>query len=69
MTMLAMCAWIVACAQQPATESGQSATAAAGDGPPPLEKKCKYERTNRAGSRLHRVCRYVDPADNKAAEQ
>jgi hypothetical protein len=54
--------WLIACAANQVTEPVESTgdASASGSALPPLEKKCKYERGNRAGSRLQRVCRYVD---------
>ncbi len=67
-TTLLIAAWLAGCAQNQTNQSTETANQSAAESLPPLEKKCKYERSNRAGSRLHRVCRFVDPsqtADNK----
>ena len=53
---------LTACASNPSTQTGGSTEGSTTDASSAPERKrvCKYEKTNGTGSRMERVCRYVD---------
>ena len=50
------------CASNPSSETGASAEGSASEvsSAPERKRVCKYEKTSGTGSRMERVCRYVD---------
>ena len=54
--------WLAGCAGNQPTQAGSSTegTATEISSAPERKRVCKYEKTSGTGSRMERVCRYVD---------